>query len=844
MASGHRVHKRLLGEELEGRVVPADIFFLHQSCGEGIMADHGSNPGLVSQLETLGHNWGDYSLWNSPPGGSVPTQIASLFADSNGDGVYGDAFQTVAALNGARDADILMLKSCFYVLSDLEDPGALTAWETSFATYVAAYANQNPDQKIVVMPAVPLRSESGLSAAAAARARDWGEWLAGTFITDYCTHGNVFSFNLFDFWADAESHPTNANYLKRAYCRSGSDEHPNDAGYTAAANAIASYLRTTVIPAVVTPPTGPEVAVFDGATAIADGQATPISFGSVREGDAAPTHSFTVRNDGTEDLTLGAISLPDGYTLVEGLSGTLAPGASDTFTVRLDTDLAGVKSGQISFATNDSNENPFNFAIVGTVTSTALDLTVSLDGFGAPAPAQPGDEVWVVAIQTNSSADAVGPFTMDIYLSLNTTAGDGDDVFLGRIAEAGLGGSATRYRDGSFAIPDAAPSGSYYLYVVIDAAGEVSESNETNNVAWSGSAAVQFTHGRVLRPRDTRMTFTDSDGDTVQVIYTGPGYAILTDASGGRPDLSGSDIASVEIHGSTLASKLSIRDMTTAGGNTLTLGALTTEAGASLGGITVTNRGGQLRNTTVTVGDALGAFSLQGLADHLTMTVGGTVRQAQLLGGTTNTTLTVGGLTTLLKVQGGQANSVFALNGGANQVQLTGGMSATGVTVAGAVTNLTITGAMADASSVHVTGTTGTFRVTEGIRGASTVDLDGAAGQVVLNALAGQDSVASGSRVTLGADLTKSLTMKGRLAGTVDITGSAAGRTISVNGGLSGSLLAGVFGNVTVTGSFSGTIGDAGTVAGTRNTLRVTVPGGGGTVTPANAFAKYFGYTV
>ena len=56
------------------------------------------------------------------------------------------------------------------------------------------------------------------------------------------------------------------------------------------------------------------------------------------------------------------------------------------------------------------------------------------------------------------------------------------------------------------------------------------------------------------------------------------------------------------------------------------------------------------------------------------------------------------------------------------------------------------------------------------------------------------------------------------------------------------SLLAGVFGNVTVIGRFSGIIGDAGTAAGKGNTLTITVRGGGGIVTPAKAFATYYGY--
>ena len=223
-----------------------DIFFLHQSCGEGIMNDHGGHPGLVSQLEALGHSFGDYDLWGSPPGGSVPTEIATLFADTNSDGIYGDAFESSPDLHGARDADVLMLKSCYYTLWELEDADALNRWQQAFIDEVAPYADQNPSKQIVLMPAVPLRSESGLSADAEARARDWGEWLGGDFISTHTTRDHVYSFDLFDFWADAEDHPTNANALERIYCRAGGDEHPNDTAYSDAADAITAFLQSDV----------------------------------------------------------------------------------------------------------------------------------------------------------------------------------------------------------------------------------------------------------------------------------------------------------------------------------------------------------------------------------------------------------------------------------------------------------------------------------------------------------------------------------------------------------------------------------------------------------------------
>ncbi|MFA6134057.1 MAG: choice-of-anchor D domain-containing protein [Phycisphaerae bacterium] len=139
-----------------------------------------------------------------------------------------------------------------------------------------------------------------------------------------------------------------------------------------------AYLQYRVDPNSIVPPGSlvPEVTVLGNAVSISDNDTTPSTsdwtdFGSAARGGTAVSQTFTVRNDGTAALTLDTVTVPTGFTLTEGLSTSLAAGASDTFTVRLDTATAGVKSGDISFATTDSDENPFNFRVTGTVTAAS-----------------------------------------------------------------------------------------------------------------------------------------------------------------------------------------------------------------------------------------------------------------------------------------------------------------------------------------------------------------------------------------------------------------------------------------------------------------------------------------
>ena len=102
----------------------------------------------------------------------------------------------------------------------------------------------------------------------------------------------------------------------------------------------------------------------------------PIS-GRVQQIGPGLVRTFTVTNDGTSTLTLGSVALPPGYALQNTPPTELAPGASGTIEVALDISTPGFKAGQISFATNDPDEQPFNFSIAGMV-NDAPELTDEL----------------------------------------------------------------------------------------------------------------------------------------------------------------------------------------------------------------------------------------------------------------------------------------------------------------------------------------------------------------------------------------------------------------------------------------------------------------------------------
>ena len=169
-----------------------------------------------------------------------------------------------------------------------------------------------------------------------------------------------------------------------------------------------------------------EITVLGNGVSITDGDATPSTgdgtdFGSVAQGNPAVSRTFTVRNDGTTALTLGTVAVPAGFTLTEALSSSLAPGAADTFTVQLETTTIGTKTGEISFATNDSDENPFNFTITGTVTAPPVpQVTVTV----APSAVAEDGTTNLVYAFTRSVA---GGSSLTVSFSVGGTAAFGTD---------------------------------------------------------------------------------------------------------------------------------------------------------------------------------------------------------------------------------------------------------------------------------------------------------------------------------------------------------------------------------------------------------------------------------
>ncbi|MCL9769316.1 choice-of-anchor D domain-containing protein [Flavobacterium sp. HXWNR69] len=172
-------------------------------------------------------------------------------------------------------------------------------------------------------------------------------------------------------------------------------------------------------------PSAPEINLQGNNTNIVSGALTATTanhtdFGSVSTVSGTMVRTFTIQNTGTADLNVGAISISGAnasdFTVTSSPSATVVASNSTTFQVTFNPSADGVRTATISIANNDSNENPYTFAIQGTGVS-APTITSALTATGTQGAAF---SYTIVATNTPTSYNATG---LPAGLSINTTTG-------------------------------------------------------------------------------------------------------------------------------------------------------------------------------------------------------------------------------------------------------------------------------------------------------------------------------------------------------------------------------------------------------------------------------------
>lgn len=113
------------------------------------------------------------------------------------------------------------------------------------------------------------------------------------------------------------------------------------------------------------PSNGPHAVISMGTKPVGSGTGL-VAFGSAQTG-APVVKMLTVRNTGTQDLSLSELSAPAGFSIASGVgSATRAPGATTTFAIRFDAGTVGQFSGNVTLSTNDADQPTYTFGVSGT----------------------------------------------------------------------------------------------------------------------------------------------------------------------------------------------------------------------------------------------------------------------------------------------------------------------------------------------------------------------------------------------------------------------------------------------------------------------------------------------
>jgi hypothetical protein len=130
---------------------------------------------------------------------------------------------------------------------------------------------------------------------------------------------------------------------------------------------------------------GNNVDIPDGNTIISSTDNT--DFGNVDISSGGVSHTFTIQNLGSANLTLSNPTITGAtsdFTITTNPNPTITPSGSATFTITFSPTSLGSKTATISIANNDSNENPYTFNVNGVGISNYPEINIQGNSTNIP----------------------------------------------------------------------------------------------------------------------------------------------------------------------------------------------------------------------------------------------------------------------------------------------------------------------------------------------------------------------------------------------------------------------------------------------------------------------------
>ncbi|MDK2771667.1 MAG: choice-of-anchor D domain-containing protein [Flavobacterium sp.] len=173
----------------------------------------------------------------------------------------------------------------------------------------------------------------------------------------------------------------------------------------------------------------PEINLVGNGNSISSGDVTPsltdfTDFGTTATAGGTVVRTFTIENLGTANLnltgaspyvTISGANAAD-FTVTTVPSNSIAASSNTTFQITFDPSADGLKTATVSIANNDSNENPYTFAIQG----NGMSAPVITSLLTASATQGTAFTYNIVATNSPTSYNATG---LPAGLSINTATG-------------------------------------------------------------------------------------------------------------------------------------------------------------------------------------------------------------------------------------------------------------------------------------------------------------------------------------------------------------------------------------------------------------------------------------
>ena len=197
--------------------------------------------------------------------------------------------------------------------------------------------------------------------------------------------------------------------------------------------------------------TSPEITVYRTDAGISSdiADAGTTSYQNVTVGQPSSL-SFSIANRGTSSLTLGAASISGAnsgdFTITSQPATQIGPAHRTNMVVRFIPGGTGSRSASVSFATNDTDENPFNFTLSGNGVSP--EITIKRSGQSIPDDSNVASALGNVVVGANASAtytvenSGSAPLTLGTATIGGTHAGD-FSITSQPATEVAIGGSTT-----------------------------------------------------------------------------------------------------------------------------------------------------------------------------------------------------------------------------------------------------------------------------------------------------------------------------------------------------------------------------------------------------------------